>query len=66
VNDTEPKDGTGTCLVCGEDVPTHDLVGHLRVMHPDQYEPVQTWADGSPVVTDDTLTPDDFTQPPTA
>lgn len=37
MTEIEPKAGTGHCHLCEEDVPTHDLIGHIRVMHPDQY-----------------------------
>lgn len=36
-------------------------VEHFRVFHPDAYEQMQRWPDGSPVVVDDSLSPDDFT-----
>ncbi|WP_308820087.1 hypothetical protein [Pseudonocardia alni] len=49
-----PKPGTGSCLVCGEHVPSVELVDHLRVMHPDRYQPLRTWRDGQPVVIDET------------
>lgn len=52
---------TGHCNVCNEDVPTHDLLGHLRVMHPTEYgDGPECWPDGSLVVLDSTLTPEDF------
>lgn len=47
---SEPKEGTGVCLVCQEDVPSEELVDHIRVMHPDVYEPPLTWPDGKRVV----------------
>lgn len=43
---------SGRCEICQQDVPTYDLVGHIRVMHPDEYEPPATWPDGSPVILD--------------
>ncbi len=49
---------TWTCDLCGDH--TDDPVDHLRLMHPDQAEPVETWADGTIVVIDSTLTPEDF------
>lgn len=52
--------GTGRCHLCDEPVPTFDLLGHVRVMHPDQYEPPAVWPDGGPVIEDATLTPEDF------
>lgn len=61
----EPKPGTGTCHLCepAADVPTVDLVNHIRVMHPDQYEPVECWPDGAPVVTYDEITPENISPP---
>jgi hypothetical protein len=57
----EPQQGTGWCAICQEPVPTQDLLGHLRVMHPEQYgDGPERWPDGRPVVVDTTLTPDDF------
>lgn len=56
----EPKEGTGFCNVCEEDVPSHDLMGHIRVMHPDLYEEPLTWPDGSYVIIDESLEPQDF------
>lgn len=55
--------GMGVCdLGCGP-VPTHDLVNHIRVMHPDEYAEsggLVEWPDGAPVIIDETLTPDEF------
>lgn len=50
---TEPKPNTGVCLVCEEDVPSEELVDHLRVMHPDVYESPLEWPDGKRVVIDE-------------
>lgn len=33
----------GSCLLCSDKVPDPDLVEHLRLMHPDQYEPAGEW-----------------------
>ncbi len=52
--------GLGKCNLCQDDVPTADLVSHLSVMHPDAYEPFETWPDGSVVVVDTTLEPHEF------
>lgn len=53
------------CFICNEEWP--DAEGglesagdHIRVNHPDQYEPPERWPDGQIVVHDDTLTPEDF------
>lgn len=58
----EPKPGTGICHLCepAADVPTFDLLNHLRVVHPDWYEPPECWPDGSVVILDETLAPEDF------
>lgn len=56
---TEPKQDTGYCLLCSSDVPSEELLDHIRVMHPDDYEPPLTWPDGSLVIIED-LEPDDF------
>lgn len=57
------------CELCGhEDKSAADkemaddivlMLDHLRVMHPEQGEP-ERWPDGSLVLHDDTLTPEDF------
>lgn len=41
-------------------VNVESIIDHIRVMHPDQYEEPERWPDGSLVIYDDTLTPDDF------
>lgn len=57
---TEPSD-SGHCNVCDEDVPSVDLLYHLRVMHPDHHgDGPQRWPDGALVVIDTTITPDEF------
>lgn len=53
------------CLICNDEWPDEEgglesIVDHLRVVHPDQYEPPERWPDGGIVVTDDTLAPEDF------
>lgn len=58
---SEPLSGTGWCAICQEPVPTHDLLGHLRVMHPAEYgDGPERWPDGGLVVLDATLTPEEF------
>lgn len=55
-----PDPNTGHCNLCDEDVPTYDLLGHLRVMHPDDYGDGPTlWPDGGPLVVED-LSIEDF------
>lgn len=54
-----PPDGKMTCELCGEVV--DEIIGHLRVYHPDQYaEGLERWPDGEIVTIDDTLSPEDF------
>lgn len=53
-------EGMGRCEVCGEPVPTLELIRHLALLHPDVYEPVELWPDGRPVVLDTTLEPEEF------
>lgn len=55
-----PHSGHVRCELCLAAVPTDRLLTHLRMLHPDAYEPVETWPDGAPVVVDTTLTPTDF------
>jgi hypothetical protein len=51
---SEPKPNTGVCLVCQEDVPSEELVDHIRVMHPDLYgDGPMLWPDGKRVVIDE-------------
>lgn len=60
----EPQSGTGWCSLCPGPVPTHDLLGHLRVMHPAEYgNGPERWPDGGLVVYDTTLTPREFGEP---
>jgi hypothetical protein len=46
------------CALCGDVVPIHAAIRHLRVIHLDA---VDEWPDGSPVIVDTTLEPGDFT-----
>lgn len=53
------------CLICSEEWPDAEgglqsFEDHMRVIHPDQYEPAERWPDGALVIHDDTLTPEDF------
>jgi hypothetical protein len=59
------------CFICGEQQIPDDAqmstdvdlaIQHLRLMHPEEYEPIQRWSDGGPVIEDDTLSPEDFTR----
>ncbi len=44
---------TGRCEVCGDPVPTAQLLDHLRLLHPDDYgDGPQRWPDGGLVVID--------------
>ncbi len=47
------------CALCGEPMPLELLMGHLRGAH-DIEEDIETWPDGSPVIVDRTLRPEDF------
>ncbi len=48
-----------TCALCGERIEAGEILVHLAIEH-DLEEGVQEWPDGSPVVIDQTLTPEDF------
>jgi hypothetical protein len=48
----------GTCDICGEK--QDDVLLHLSILHPDVVEDFETWPDGSVVVIDSTLEPEDF------
>lgn len=50
---------TVTCELCGETAEGLAILDHLRVMHAEDTE-VQKWPDGTPVVVDATLAPEDF------
>jgi hypothetical protein len=58
---TNGKDNTGLCGICQQPLPTSELVGHIAVHHPDQYEPFETWPDGAVVVLHDSISPQDIT-----
>jgi hypothetical protein len=60
----------GDCNLCGEQIPRAEslpaeaeaIVEHLRVFHPEEYgDGPDRWPDGSVVLIDKTLDPDDFT-----
>ena len=56
------------CLICNDEWPDAEgglesFVDHLRVLHPDQYEPLQRWPDGGIVLTDHCPEPSDFINP---
>lgn len=52
---------TGHCHICDQDVPSVELLDHLRVMHPDAYgDGPDRWPDGQVVVIDASLEPHDF------
>lgn len=62
---TAPLPNTGHCNVCGEDVPSVELLDHLRVMHPDHYgNGPERWPDGGIVIHDDDPQPDDAKEKP--
>ena len=39
-----------TCQLCAEQVSTLELLEHVRLIHPDVYEPLEEWPDGGVVV----------------
>ena len=49
---------TWTCARC--DQTADDPIDHARLMHPDLDVDLEAWPDGSVVVIDTTLTPQDF------
>lgn len=52
-----------TCHMCPDGsrhVADDDVIEHLRVLHPDQYELLERWLDGAVVIYDTTLEPGDF------
>ena len=47
--------------MCGEPMPSLDLMEHLRLFHPTEYgDGPATWSDGEPVIVDMTLSPERF------
>lgn len=53
-------DRTAYCHLCAHRFPYSVILDHIRIEHPDSYEPTMLWPDGSPVILED-LTPEDFT-----
>lgn len=53
----------GHCNLCDEPVEDRDIMDHIRVTHPVEYDGGPAlWPDGGLVILDSTLAPDDFTQ----
>lgn len=51
------------CHLCPPDAePTTDPEQHLRVLHPDHYEPAERWPDGEVVQYDVTIEPHEARQ----
>lgn len=49
------------CELCKEMFATTDILEHLRLLHPDAYgDGPEQWPDGTVVIYDTTLEPDDF------
>lgn len=48
-----------TCALCGERFPLELILGHVAGAHDLDIE-IEEWPDGSPVIIDSTLEPDDF------
>lgn len=59
---SDDREHFGTCALCGERVAVAHLIEHLRVEHDLDAEPA-TWPDGSLVIIDQSLEPDDFVGP---
>jgi hypothetical protein len=53
----------GHCNLCDEPVEDRDIIDHIRLIHPVEYDggPAM-WPDGGLVILDSTLAPDDFTE----
>lgn len=50
------------CELCKTKVPDPEILDHVRLLHPDEYgDGPETWPDGSLVIIDTTLEPEDFT-----
>lgn len=46
-----PASALGHCHLCHDDIPSLDLLGHLRVLHPEVYgDGPAVWPDGGPVI----------------
>jgi hypothetical protein len=56
----------GECRICEppEPVPDHDLVDHVRVLHPAVWDALARWPDGAVVISYDEFGPDDITDIP--
>lgn len=55
------SDDEGRCELCKEMFPISEILEHLRLFHPDEYgDGPETWPDGTIVIHDTTLEPDDF------
>lgn len=50
------------CTICMRMYPGGIAAGieHLKHRHPEEYDTVLKWPDGTPVVVDETLQPEDF------
>jgi hypothetical protein len=48
-----------TCDLCEPStyVPTDEIMEHVRLLHPDQYEEYETWPDGKFVMFEETTEP---------
>lgn len=62
MSDAEPEH-TAFCNLCEPPaiMPADRLIDHLRLMHAYEMQPA-TWPDGSLVIVDTTLEPDDFAE----
>lgn len=59
ITSRDAEEGRAQCALCREWFPLEDIMGHVRGAHDLDVE-VETWPDGSPVIVDQTLEPDDF------
>jgi hypothetical protein len=50
------------CLLCKRrpEIPDEQILEHLRLVHPETWEEIETWPDNAPVIIDRTLHPDNF------
>lgn len=47
----DPMRGRGHCHLCHEEIESRDVLGHVRVMHPDVYgDGPECWPDGGLVI----------------
>lgn len=54
-----------TCSLCGARYPDQDMLSHIEAAHPALAADatLERWPDGTPVIIDNTLKPEDFEPP---